>query len=319
MKIHVISTVNGIQNEGMRNVATHISRYFEQENEVVYSSLRDLVKIPFRCKTSDVTFLFVRCVGKVYPIARLCGLFTKYLNIVIVQKPDADFIAKNNKHPLKCDIFTICKEDAEGLKPADGYSVKYFEAGINSEKFCPVTAKKRAELKKKYGIPEDKPLVLHVGHCSAGRGLEDFIQIDENQYERLIIASGLFENEKTVSALKEAKIRVISEYIEHINEYFQMADAYLFPTRSGEFVISVPLSVMEALSCGTPAIAYSSFSKMSAIQTNTEGAITFISTIDEIGTALEKAVAMKSDHSLLASPKSWEEVAQQILNQTKVK
>lgn len=315
MKIHIISTVNGIQNEGMRNVATHISKHFEKDNQVVYSSLRDLIKIPLRCKTSDVTFIFARCVGKVYTIARLCRMFTKNLNICIVQQPDKEFVSKNDRRPLKCDYFTICKEDADVLKLAQGYSVKKFDAGINTTKFCPADDEKRKAVKNKYNISSDKPLVLHVGHCSKGRGLEDFIKIDSDKFEKLIIASGMFENEETVAALSGANVRIISEYIENINELYQAADVYLFPTRSGEFVISVPLSVMEALACGTPAVAYKSFSKMNSIDKISDDAITFIDSDDELNSAIFKAAALKSCKSLLSEPRSWEDVAEQILEQ----
>lgn len=45
MKIHIISTVNGLTNEGMRNVATYIARCFGQGNEVLHSGLRELLKV----------------------------------------------------------------------------------------------------------------------------------------------------------------------------------------------------------------------------------------------------------------------------------
>lgn len=40
MVIHVIGTVNGQVNEGMRNVATHLAKEFEKENTVLYSGLK---------------------------------------------------------------------------------------------------------------------------------------------------------------------------------------------------------------------------------------------------------------------------------------
>ena len=39
MVIHVIGTVNGQVNEGMRNVATHLAKEFETDNSVLYSGL----------------------------------------------------------------------------------------------------------------------------------------------------------------------------------------------------------------------------------------------------------------------------------------
>ena len=39
MNIHVIGTVNGEVNEGLRNIATHISHAFEKEHNVIYSGI----------------------------------------------------------------------------------------------------------------------------------------------------------------------------------------------------------------------------------------------------------------------------------------
>ena len=70
--------------------------------------------------------------------------------------------------------------------------------------------------------------------------------------QRMVVASGMFEDENVVRILNEAKVKIHKGYLENVEEVYQMADAYLFPTRSAEFVISIPLSVMEALSCGVP-------------------------------------------------------------------
>ena len=54
-KIHIVSTVNGQVNEGMRNVATHIAKALEKDNEVRYSGLKNLasiIKNSFSCDFS---------------------------------------------------------------------------------------------------------------------------------------------------------------------------------------------------------------------------------------------------------------------------
>ena len=150
MKIHVISTINGLENEGMRNVATHISRCFENEHDVVYSSLRDIIRIPVRCRTSDVTFIFARCVNKVYLIAKLCSFFAKKLNIVVVQRPNSEFVKKYNKSPIRCNFFTVCHDDLKDLRIERDCFVKDFNVGINTAKFFPVGESERMILKKKY-------------------------------------------------------------------------------------------------------------------------------------------------------------------------
>lgn len=172
----------------------------------------------------------------------------------MVQKPDSDFMARNNKHPLKCSYLSITEGDMKDVKVVSGCKKKLFSVGIKAEKFAPVSAEQRKMLKQKYGFDPSKPLVIHVGHCSKGRGLEDFAKIHTAQ--RMVVASGMFEDENVVRILNEAKVKIHKGYLENVEEVYQMADAYLFPTRSAEFVISIPLSVMEALSCGVPVIGY---------------------------------------------------------------
>ena len=48
MVIHVIGTVNGQVNEGMRNVATHLAKEFEKENTVLYSGLKQIPSFHLR-------------------------------------------------------------------------------------------------------------------------------------------------------------------------------------------------------------------------------------------------------------------------------
>lgn len=312
MKIHVISTVNGQQNEGMRNIATHISRCFEEGNEVVYSSLHDLIQMPFRCMKSNVTMIFARCTPVVYNVAKICSLFSKKLVMVIVQKPQDEFLKKNNACPINCDWLTICEKDAEGIVLCKGKKIMIFEAGINAKKFSPVSKNMAESLKEEYGFDKTKPLVVHVGHCSRGRGLEDFCHIDGAHFSRLVVASGMFESADTVSALENAGVKIMSGYIENVNEIYQMADVYLFPTQDSDFVISVPLSVMEALSCGTPVLCYESFDKIKSIKTTDQKALTFVQNKEQIQAAVLKAAQYKTDNSWLLSPKSWGEVADQI-------
>ena len=165
-------------------------------------------------------------------------------------------------------------------------------------------------LKQKYGFDPSKPLVIHVGHCSKGRGLEDFAKIHTAQ--RMVVASGMFEDVNVVRVLNDAKVKIHKGYLENVEEVYQMADAYLFPTRSAEFVISIPLSVMEALSCGVPVIGYKSFENLNEI-TGSEGAITLVDNAEQLDKVLPEVIKKKSDHSLLEKTGSWGDVAQSVL------
>ena len=132
------------------------------------------------------------------------------------------------------------------------------------------------------------------------------------QMDRMVVASGMFENAETIKTLEDAGVKIHKGYLEHVEEIYQMADVYLFPTRSAEFVISVPLSVMEALSCGVPVIGYKDFENLAAIPAE-DGAITLIEGKDALNAAVVNMAGKKQNRSYLAAPKTWEQVADEVL------
>ena len=310
-KIHIVSTVNGQVNEGMRNVATHIAKALEKDNEVRYSGLKNLASIIKNSFSCDVTMVFARANKLVYRLCRLISLFSRNLWIVCVQKPDNDFTALAGRHPLKANYLTLSENDLAGINPGNGCRKETFNVGIKADKFSPVDKKRQNELKVKYGFDPYRILVIHVGHCSAGRGLEDFAAITDA--DRMVVASGMFENAETVKTLNEAGVKIHNGYMEHVEEIYQMADVYLFPTRSAEFVISVPLSVMEALSCGVPVIGYRDFSNLSDIPAE-DGAVSLIDDKSGLNAAVTRAAAKKCDKCYLIVSRTWDQVASDVLN-----
>lgn len=311
MIIHIIGTVTGQVNEGMRNIATHLAKEFENDNKVLYSGLKQIPQILINSRKSDVTFIFARANKMVYELSKIVSMLCQNTWIVLVQKPDEDFINKNNKKTLKCNYLSITQNDVKDVKILKDYKKKIFNVGIKANKFSPVSNKKQEELKVKYGFDPQKLLVVHVGHCSKGRGLEDFLQITTAQ--RMVVASGMFEDQQVVELLKKAGVKLYTGYLENVEEIYQMADVYLFPTKSTEFVISIPLSVMEALSTGVPVIGYKSFKNLKEISSK-EGAVVLVDKADDIDEVLPMIAKMKSDVSLLSNTDSWKVVASKVLN-----
>ncbi|EGW38471.1 glycosyltransferase [Desulfosporosinus sp. OT] len=313
MKILIIGTVNGLQNEGMRNVITHLSRSFEKKHEVVYFALRDIGAILSIAKSTDAVIVCARANLKVFLLCQLLRLHVNKLFVLLVQEPEYGFVLLNNVYPLRCNYFTIYKNDMRKLRlPKEG---KVFEVsvGIDSQKFRARPPHERSHLKEKYGFDTLRPVVLHVGHCSYGRGLEDFCQINQEHYQCVIVASGLFENKEVIEKLQKANIRLLTGYLPNVEELFQLADVYLFPTKTTEFVISIPLSVMEALSCGTPVVAYKQLSSLSYIKTTNPKALTIIDSMIDLTKAIENAAYYKSQTTLLSNSKSWDESSEKIL------
>lgn len=313
MKIHILGTVNGQENEGMRNVATHISRCYEKDHTVVYSGLKQIGSILRNSLSADITIVFARANKSVYWMTRFVELLCKNVWVVCVQQPEADFQRLCKKRPLHCNYLAISQTDIDQVSCARGCKKFTFKVGIDSEKFSPVSAEYRRQLKVKYRLDPDKLLAVHVGHCSKGRGLEEFVRLDAQHFERLIVASGMFEDETTLQFLKVNGIRIHKGYLEHVEEIYQMADVYLFPTKSKEFVISIPLSVMEALACGTPVVGYKSFTNLQDVAC-VEGAIAYSESAEDLGSTAWEQAKKKQDISLLINPLTWDEAANRVLH-----
>ncbi len=311
MKIHIISTINGLENEGMRNVATHLSREFEKENTVTYSGLKDVFSIIKNGRKSDVTVVFARLIKSVYYMLKIVRPFVKKICVVCVQPVSDEFAQLNKKSRVVDYCLTICKEDVTNAFSDD--IVHTFDVGINTEKFKKNTD--RTALCEKLCLPQDKTIVLHVGHCSKGRYLEEMLKLDKEKYHCVVIASGMFDDENTINSLKNGGIDVRFGFVKNIEDYYNCADVYFFPTKSSEFVISVPLSVMEALSCSTPVVAYSSFEKLSLIKVNSDKAVTLIEDVSQVEKAVEVALQCKGEDSYLKNPKSWAEISDEILEE----
>ena len=310
MKLHVISTINGLENEGMRNVATHLSREFQKKHTVTHSSLKDVFSIIKNGKKSDVTIVFARLIKPVYFILRLIRPFVKRICVVCVQPVSEDFAKLNKKHKVVDHCFCICKDDV--LASFEDDIVTTFDVGINAEKFSPYCGDV-SKLKETLGLPKDKPIVLHVGHCSSGRFLNEMLTLDKEKYHPVIVASGMFDDENTIQQLKNGGVDLRFGFVKNIEDYYRCADVYFFPTKSSEYVISVPLSCMEALSCGTPVVCYNSFSKMSLIKVNSENAFEKINDVKNLSVAIDKALGNKTDTSYLENPNTWNDVSDEFI------
>ena len=133
--------------------------------------------------------------------------------------------------------------------------------------------------------------------------------IDHTVFDALFVDSGIIENPEQRQQIEESGVTIFHGYMEKIEEVYQMADVYLFPTRSGNYVISVPLSVMEALACGTATVAYKEIHSKDSITGVIEGSILEITDSNQLNSALEKAASLKSEKALVYGIKSWADAA----------
>lgn len=156
------------------------------------------------------------------------------------------------------EILCLSEEATEAFRQTVGDRARQIKAGVDTARFAPVAAEEKVELRKKHGLPADKPIVLHVGHMKEGRGVGAMARLD-NRFHGVLVVSSLtagFEDKVLHERLAaQDNLTIIDEYIPCIEELYQLADVYLFPVEKARNCIDVPLSALEAAACGIPVVA----------------------------------------------------------------
>ena len=129
--------------------------------------------------------------------------------------------------------------------------------GVDLDRFRPPREGEKSSLRRKWGIDPDARVLLHVGHLTSGRNLEDLAPLAGEPRTRLIVVASSQrdpESDSLQKMLEDAGATVIRGYTPEVDEIYRLADCYVFPTRSPDHAIAMPLSVLEAMATGLPVV-----------------------------------------------------------------
>lgn len=169
-----------------------------------------------------------------YPISKLAGLLMKLSRVKVI---------------------TISQQAYQSYRKVIGERALYMKMGVDTERFHPVSANEKAELKQKYGMPQDKTIVLHVGHLNAGRNVGQMLKLDERFHGVLIVSTQTArqqDQELRQKLQSKSNLTLIDTFVPNIEEYYQLSDVYLFPVEQEGHCIDVPISALEAAASGLP-------------------------------------------------------------------
>jgi len=140
-----------------------------------------------------------------------------------------------------------------------GCDVRILPPAVDTETFAPADEARRRALRAEHGLSTDTSLVLHVGHILPNRNIHALASLQralQGEAQVVVLGSSAFGvDEALVRALEDAGVVVLTRYVERVAELYQMADCYVFPVRSAQGSVEIPLSVLEAMACNLPVVS----------------------------------------------------------------
>jgi len=143
-----------------------------------------------------------------------------------------------------------------------GKRVQFVSAGVDSDRFAPASPAEKLRLRRHYGVDVAAKVLVHAGHINRRRNVSVLAELQRLSGVQTILAGSAStpQDSVLVAELQAAGVRVITEFLPHIEDLYRLADLYVFPARpdmpaAETPAIEIPLSVLEALACNLPVVA----------------------------------------------------------------
>jgi glycosyltransferase involved in cell wall biosynthesis len=258
--------------------------------------------------TGFATFLRCRVLKSYCPGARvvLIGLQPRHHN----------FLQRRLIRHLAPDLICVQSTDSQRYLERLGCRVELLPSGVDLARFQPASPARRRELKVSHGFDPDRPVALHVGHLQSGRGVRVLSQLAAaDRCQVALVASSSTDHEPGLAEeLRAAGVIVMTHYLPHVEQLYQLADCYVFPVLSALNSIETPLSVLEAFACDLP-VATTRFGGLPRLfEHKAWSGLVFVDSPDEL--AAEALRLCRSDlpgNRALALSYSWDAIGDSLL------
>jgi len=262
LKILYITSGGKLNDEAQQKLSNEFCRRIAEEHTVfiLHSdrkfSPRDLINTSIRTRPNIIhVFLRIKSTVLLYIFIFKWLCPGSRLLISALQPPESSTINHILISLLRPDLTLTLTTKTSAIFQQAGCQTEMSYCGIDTKIFVPIDSERKSVLKKKHCIDIVSPMLLHVGHLTLGRNLSLLNDLAKNNNVTVVlVVSPTQPNQVLLRELMDAGIKVFNEFFPNVEEFYQMADCYVFPTQSTSHAIELPLSVLEAMSCNLPVV-----------------------------------------------------------------
>ena len=185
--------------------------------------------------------------------------------------------------------------------------------GVNTDRFHPITAAEKLQLRYEFGLPSDKKVLLFASRLIERKGYDIILKAYKNIYQAfpntvlMVVGKGSPEAERALEQLKQElgpdSITYKGEVVDTA-PYLQASDLFIFPSRQE----GLPNALLEAMACGCACVA-SDIGGCSDLIVSEENGLLFSN-----GDAVSLVDAVKQ---LMSRPQQMEEFGQKAYTRIK--
>jgi len=282
MKILYISeALSAPFDEGIKNVALSVHKNLEKKTDTITITKTASDIGSFRILKMDLNKLFMnnrlrKCINDYYPdvilyLPEASVTFNSYIRakvlkymhskskVVMIGVKRAEYSTAQKyiiSTMLRPDLLLLLGNFNMDLHNTAGVKYKVLPPAVDNVRFCKTTEEEKQKIRRKFNMPGDKTLVLHVGHIRTTRNVASLVEVQKlDNLQVVIVGSTSTVVEKNIKdKLQAAGIRVIDYFIPDISSVYKMSDIYIFPVFNDIACIEMPLSVLEAMACNLSVI-----------------------------------------------------------------
>ncbi len=213
---------------------------------------------------------------------------------------------------LKPDRLLIQSPEAENMFKSLGCRTEFLPSGVELEKFVPASPERKKELRQKYGLGQEKFIILHCGSFRKWRNVQILTRLQKGDNQVIVVGNSTKVEEDVYRELQQGNCLTWKDYIENVEEVYQLADCYVFPTLDKRGSIDLPLSVLEAMACNLPVVS-TRFGALPRVFTSGDGFF-FANNDEELLREVEKVgggtLSLKTREKVM--PYSWQSITRRL-------